>query len=235
MVNKILKISRVPHFCESRFFSYNLNCSKLYLCRGFSSSTYKGKNDGSDEPSAKEKFIMSQWITDFPSYANLTYKDITSLASRSSMIRDWYSKVTQDYIMHTETPSWFLESGGTSVDWSQELQGKYLFLKEIVRDSSITKNKLALDFKSKITEVDKALNERLLKELKETPELVLPLLTTQVLPIETHLDSLELTSKEEAKSYLNKELEKFRRKKHSDFLAGRITTEELLDLLYKKP
>jgi hypothetical protein len=55
-----------------------------------------------------------------------------------------------------------------------------------------------------------------------------------MLPFETHLKAFEYSSKEEAKQFITKELAIFKENKYKDFLSGRLTSTELVELLFEK-
>jgi hypothetical protein len=182
----------------------------------------------------KQKFVMMKWATDFPTYKELNYKDITGLASRSNTVSEWYSSVTDEYAKLSETPEWYLDTGGSVSDWDNTLKAKSLFLKDLIKNSSLEKNKLSLELKARISNIDDELRARLRKELVETPELVLELITPQSLPLETHLKAMEYSTKEDAKAFIKREHLMYKKKLHSDYLKGKLTSTELVELMFKK-
>jgi hypothetical protein len=82
--------------------------------------------------------------------------------------------------------------------------------------------------------LDVSHKEKLIKALSDTPELVFELMNSQMLPFETHLKAFEYESKEDAKKFIIKELSIFKENKYKDFLSGRLTSTELVELLFEK-
>jgi hypothetical protein len=107
-------------------------------------------------------------------------------------------------------------------------------LKDLIKNSSLEKNKLSLELKARISNIDDELRARLRKELVETPELVLELITPQSLPLETHLKAMEYSTKEDAKAFIKREHLMYKKKLHSDYLKGKLTSTELVELMFKK-
>jgi hypothetical protein len=183
---------------------------------------------------SKEKYVMSKWVVDFPTHSTLSYKEVSSLSSRSKDINKWFVKAVEEFNLYKEAPSWFLASGKEASDWSQEIQEKYALIKEMNREYSKGINLISAKARKEMDLLDVSHKEKLVTALSNTPELVFELMNSQMLPFETHLKAFEYHSKEEAKRFIIKELAIFKENKYKDFLSGRLTSTELVELLFEK-
>jgi hypothetical protein len=184
--------------------------------------------------SQKASYIMKEWCATFPLHTDLSFKDVSNLASRSRDIGNWYKEVSEEYTRFSKAPAWFLNTGKTPNDWSDEVQNKFLEIKELSRESSIRLNKISLTAKKDMARENDEHRERMIKLIHQTPEVAFQIMTTSILPIETHMKVFEFSSKDEAKEYLEKSLQDYRERMYSKFQNGELSVDDLINILFVK-
>jgi hypothetical protein len=214
-------ISQIP---ASVYSEANL-ASKLK----FSTKTYELSLD-----SEKQKFILMEWVNDFPNSSHLTYEQIGRLASQSNKIGTWLVEAKQKYSNFKDKPLWFDDVHSDKLNWSPELREKLNQAKTINNILSKKKNSISLEAKNKMAEANEEHENSLIKLFHENPELIIHTFTIQVLPLEIHFTSMEKSSPEEASKYLNEELLKFQKLTLQQFSDGILTSTDLINILKTK-
>jgi hypothetical protein len=59
-------------------------------------------------------------------------------------------------------------------------------------------------------------------------------LTSQTLPLEIHVKAMTIKDQQEAKDFVQKHLQERKVKLFNDFKSGKISIEDLIDLLFAK-
>jgi hypothetical protein len=189
--------------------------------------------DESNE-SSKEKFIMLAWVRDFPAQSNLSYQDVSSLASRSNNIGNWFSKVNEEFIAFITSPEWVKDEDTLLYDWTPEVQDLLLEAKKMSADLSASKNRISKGAGVEMELANRNYRDGLIKLFEGHPELIINFYSTNMLSNEVHFKALEYSTKEEAKEFLRKELVNFQHEKLKEFKSGNLTTTDLIDLLHIK-
>lgn len=211
MLNKRIITQVLPHIIGARLMSNDANIF-----------------------SNKETYILSKWQTDFPSHTTLTYDEISSLSSRSRDISLWFKEANDEFVLYREAPTWFLGAGKEAKDWNEMIQEKYAFIKDLNRKHTASINKVSLDAKKKMEDLESQHKAKLIEELSSTPDLVFSLFNSQMLPFEIHLKSFEYTTKEEAKEFITKQTEEFKIETYQKYLRGDLSTTDLVAMLFAK-
>jgi len=190
------------------------------------------KNDVTQ--SQKEIFILKEWQVTYPTHSELTFKEVSELASRSRDIGNWYSKVSDEYQRFCEAPQWFLDSDRDPVEWSDEVQQQFLWIKALSREHSSELTRISKESRIKMDNLEKAHRDHLVSLIKQTPEVGIKLMTTAILPIEVHFKVFTFNSKEEAKEFLQTSLLSYQQRIYQKYLTGEFTVDDLINLLFEK-
>jgi hypothetical protein len=221
--NKLIfsNISKIP--------SCDLIKLSLYQRKGF--STIKNTEVFDSE---KITFILSEWSNDFPNQTNLNYEQIGKLASQSNKIGLWLTEAKQKYSNFKDKPDWFESIGDDSLDWSAELREKLNQAKLINNQLSQTKNQISLEAKRSMADANKTHEQQLIKLFSSSPELLIHTFNIQVLPLETHFDSMTFSEPELASKFLKTELIKFQKSCLKKYTDGILTTDDLINIIKTK-
>lgn len=219
----IIQIKRVN-------YSLTPNVPFYTLVRNFSQK----ENNSTAMFSSKETYIKSKWSVDFPTYDSLDYKDIAGLASRSRDIGIWFKQASDEFNLYKEAPGWFLNADKDASDWTQEVQNKYAYIKQLNKEHGSTINKISLAAKKQLKDAEAEHKRKLINELRDTPELVIELINSTMLPLETHIKSFEYSTKEEASEFIYKELLLYKERVYRKFISGELTIDELINILFVK-
>jgi hypothetical protein len=184
--------------------------------------------------SSKESYILAKWKSDFPTYETLSYKDISNLSSRSRDIGIWFQKASEEFNLYKEAPDWFLNADKDASDWTKEVQDKYAYIKSLNKEYNVEINKISLESKRRMKELEVKHRTRLINELKDNPELVIELINSTMLPFEIHVKSYEFNTKDEARDFISNELRIFKERTYRKFVSGEMSKDELVDLLFVK-
>lgn len=184
--------------------------------------------------SSKEAYIMSKWQVDFPSHATLSYKDVSGLSSRSRDIGLWFKEASDEFNLYKTAPEWFIAAGKDMSSWTEEVQSKYVYIKELNREISSEMNRISLEAKKKMRDIEDKHKDRLISELRNTPELVIELINSTMLPYEVHIQSFEFNTKEEASNFISEELRKFKLNTYCRYLEGKLSADDLINMLFAK-
>lgn len=209
------------------YYQHSTNCAIIkYSKRDISNSL--------DIFSSKETYVKHKWDSDFPTHSSLSYDDIASLSSRSRDIGTWYKKISDEYVLYKEAPEWFLDSNKDASEWTKEIQDKYVLVKIANKEYTDDINKISLKAKTDMARKQVEHKEKLIDLLSDTPELVLELINSQMLPIETHLKAFEFKSKEEAKNFITNEVKIFKTNTYEKYLNGDLSSQQLVEILFEK-
>ena len=214
-------------FLSNNFIRYKDNAS-----RGFIS--FSTVSHGVDIFENKKVYIKHKWDADFPSHSMLTYDEISKLASRSRDVGNWFSRVTDEFILYKEAPDWFLAGGKEASDWTSEIQDKYKLLKIMNKEYAEGMNLISMKSRKEMDVLNENHKQKIINTLEKTPELVFELMNTQMLPLETHIKVFEFDDKDEASKYLSDSLAQFKINKFKEFQSGELTSTELINLLFEK-
>jgi hypothetical protein len=146
----------------------------------------------------------------------------------------WFKNKVSEFILYKEAPEWFLAAGKDASDWTSEVQENFRLLKTMNKEYSDQVNIISNKAKLEMAKLDERHKDRLVSVLETTPELVFELFNSQMLPLEIHLKAFEYNTKEEAKSFMSKELLKFKENKFREFSEGEISLSDLIGMLFEK-
>lgn len=183
---------------------------------------------------SKKHYIMAKWQQTFPDDTDLTYDQITRLASSVKLINEWYVEATNEFIQIKEAPEWLSDAGGDPIKWSDEVASKIKLSKNKLQKLSKEIQIKSEAYQKEVEELTKHYDDSVTQMIKDTPEVAFSLMNSSVLDYKIHIIADTKSSSEEKKEYLRKELNKFIVDKYKLYVNGDLKVNDLLDILRLK-
>jgi len=223
----------IPGHCIKTATAYPAFKKELYsygsICPSRNFST-----GNSNVFSSKEVYILSKWKEDFPLHSSLNYSDITGLSSRSRDISQWFKQASDEFSLYKEAPDWFIEATTEHAGWTKDIQDRYKFVRLVQLEHTKRFNEISLEAKRKMEDAEVKYKAELTQQLKDSPELIVHMYNSSILPFETHVKAYEFETKDEAKEFIQKELVIFKKNAYQDYMNGHKKISDLLNLLFVK-